>query len=167
MQSSSRDISEFDLTSTERDALDVIHESDKLFQSELWKELDVSSRTGTRVARSLEDAGLISREETAHNGNRTYELAIADGIGLEDSEPAQENADPRATRYSELPDRQQAILQTISQHGEQPLRELVGDVSGTVREVEDAVEGLLDEDLIAVERKNLYGREVVLVSQSK
>ncbi|WP_227357659.1 helix-turn-helix transcriptional regulator [Haladaptatus salinisoli] len=48
-----------------------------IYQSELWKELDVSSRTGSRLATSLEEAGVIQREEATYNGQRTYLLLPA------------------------------------------------------------------------------------------
>jgi hypothetical protein len=48
-----------------------------IYQSEFWKALDVSSRTGSRIATSLEEEGLIRREEATYNGQRTYRLLPA------------------------------------------------------------------------------------------
>lgn len=64
------------LTIREQRALALITETGGLYQSELWKELDVSSRTGTRVATSLEEKGLIERRETVYNGHTTYLLEL-------------------------------------------------------------------------------------------
>ncbi|MFB6283226.1 MAG: helix-turn-helix transcriptional regulator [Halobacteria archaeon] len=52
------------------------------YQSELWKNMDVSSRTGTRIAKALEKKGLIEREEVKHpDGYNTYELeTTADAV---------------------------------------------------------------------------------------
>lgn len=58
-------------------ALELIKDRRALYQSELWKELDVSSRTGSRIASKLEEKGEIRREATVHNGNRTYLLRPA------------------------------------------------------------------------------------------
>lgn len=55
-------------------ALELIIDSNGLYQSELWKELDVSSRTGSRIATALAEEGAIEREETVYNGQRTYLL---------------------------------------------------------------------------------------------
>lgn len=65
-----------DLTMREQRALAFITEAGGLYQSELWKELDVSSRTGTRIATSLEEKGLIERRETVYNGHNTYLLEL-------------------------------------------------------------------------------------------
>lgn len=63
-----------DLKPREQQALSLIKSTGGVYQSELWKELDVSSRTGTRIATALEDAGLIQREDTVKNGHTTYLL---------------------------------------------------------------------------------------------
>lgn len=43
-----------------------------IYQSECWKDLDVSSRTGSRFATSLEEQGLLRREVAIYDGKRTY-----------------------------------------------------------------------------------------------
>ena len=65
---------EGDLTPRQQQALDLVRETKGLYQSELWKELDVSSRTGTRIATALEEKGMIERESAVHNGHTTYLL---------------------------------------------------------------------------------------------
>ena len=65
---------EGDLTPRQQQALDLVRETKGLYQSELWKELEVSSRTGTRIATALEEEGLIEREPAVHNGHTTYLL---------------------------------------------------------------------------------------------
>jgi uncharacterized membrane protein len=65
------------LDSREERALSLINDRGGIYQSEFWKELDVSSRTGSRIATSLEEQGLIRREETTHNGRRTHLLLPA------------------------------------------------------------------------------------------
>lgn len=47
---------------------------DGILQSELWKELDMTSRDGSRVAIRLERRSLIRREKMLENGRWTYKL---------------------------------------------------------------------------------------------
>ena len=47
---------------------------DGILQSELWKELDLTSRDGSRVAIRLERRSLIRREKMLENGRWTYKL---------------------------------------------------------------------------------------------
>lgn len=63
-----------ELTEREQAALELIVERGSLPQSELWKELEVSSRTGSRIVSSLVEAGVIEREEMVYDGRVTYEL---------------------------------------------------------------------------------------------
>ena len=65
---------EADLNEDERRGLELVRESGGIHQSDFWKELDISSRKGSRIADSLEDAGLISREEAVYQGHNTYFL---------------------------------------------------------------------------------------------
>jgi hypothetical protein len=66
-----------DLEAREARALALIRDRGELYQSEFWKELGVSSRTGSRIATRLAEAGAIRREETMYNGRRTYLLRPA------------------------------------------------------------------------------------------
>lgn len=66
--------SEVDRSARQDRALELIADRNGLYQSELWKELDVSSRTGTRIATALEEQELIDREQTVYNGHTTYLL---------------------------------------------------------------------------------------------
>ena len=45
-----------------------------VLQSELWRELDASSREGSRVAIKLEEKGLIRRDKELEGGRWTYRL---------------------------------------------------------------------------------------------
>jgi DNA-binding Lrp family transcriptional regulator len=65
---------EGDLSEDEREGLALVREAGAIHQSEFWKELDVSSRKGSRIASSLEEAGLIEREKAVYQGNTTYLL---------------------------------------------------------------------------------------------
>ncbi|ERH13381.1 MAG: hypothetical protein J07HB67_02420 [halophilic archaeon J07HB67] len=65
---------ESDLSEVEQRALDLVRESGGIHQSDFWKELDVSSRKGSRIAEKLLDRELILREETVYQGHNTYLL---------------------------------------------------------------------------------------------
>ena len=52
----------------------VSNGKDGILQSELWKELDLTSRDGSRVAIRLERRALIRREKMLENGRWTYKL---------------------------------------------------------------------------------------------
>ncbi|QHS17395.1 MarR family transcriptional regulator [haloarchaeon 3A1-DGR] len=69
-------VSEFeaDLSADERAGLELIRETGGIHQSDFWKELDVSSRKGSRIAEALEEAELIERERTVYDGHNTYFL---------------------------------------------------------------------------------------------
>ena len=69
--------SEADLSEDERAGLELIRESGGIHQSDFWKELDVSSRKGSRIVESLFEKGLIQREDTVYEGHNTYFLTPA------------------------------------------------------------------------------------------
>jgi DNA-binding PadR family transcriptional regulator len=68
----SAEATESDLSEDERQGLELVRETRGVHQSEFWKELDVSSRKGSRIASKLEEKGFVEREETVHEGNTTY-----------------------------------------------------------------------------------------------
>ncbi len=52
------------------------HESDGMFQSELWKKLKLTSRDGSRLSLKLERMGIIIREKILEKGRWTYKLIL-------------------------------------------------------------------------------------------
>ena len=68
---------ESDLSEDERAGLALIRETGGIHQSDFWKELDVGSRKGSRIAESLTEQDLIQREETVYDGHNTYHLTPA------------------------------------------------------------------------------------------
>lgn len=66
---------EAELSEDERAGLELVRESGGIYQSEFWKELDVSSRKGSRIVESLLEKELIDREEAVYEGHRTYFLS--------------------------------------------------------------------------------------------
>lgn len=65
---------EADLSEDELQGLALVQDTGGIHQSDFWKELDVSSRKGSRIAESLTAKGLIQREEAVYNGHNTYYL---------------------------------------------------------------------------------------------
>ncbi len=47
-----------------------------VLQSDLWKAIDLDSRTCSRILKKLEDAGFVAREETKKDGTRTYLITL-------------------------------------------------------------------------------------------
>ena len=68
---------EENLTDDERAGLELIRESGGIHQSDFWKELDVSSRKGSRIVESLFEKDMIQREDTVYEGHNTYYLTPA------------------------------------------------------------------------------------------
>jgi len=65
---------EAELSEDERRGLELIRETGGIHQSNFWKELDVSSRKGSRIVDTLSENELIEREETVFEGHNTYYL---------------------------------------------------------------------------------------------
>ena len=63
-----------ELSDSQQRGLQLIQETGGIHQSEVWKKLDVSSRTGSRIVDRLLEAELIERTETVYNGRKTYYL---------------------------------------------------------------------------------------------
>ncbi|MDZ7746101.1 MAG: helix-turn-helix domain-containing protein [Halobacteriales archaeon] len=60
------------LTEEEEAALELIARESGIHQSEFWKEMDISSRKGSRLVESLEEKGHVEREESVYDGHTTY-----------------------------------------------------------------------------------------------
>jgi len=65
------------LSEDERRGLELIRETGGIHQSNFWKELDISSRKGSRIVDALSEKDLIQREETVYEGHNTYYLTPA------------------------------------------------------------------------------------------
>ncbi|SFB99106.1 hypothetical protein SAMN05444422_103389 [Halobiforma haloterrestris] len=66
---------EEELTEDERAGLELVRETGGIHQSDFWKELDVSSRKGSRIVESLVEKDLVDREETVYDGHNTYYIS--------------------------------------------------------------------------------------------
>lgn len=67
---------EAELSEEERAGLELVRERGGIYQSDFWKELDVSSRQGSRIVESLVEKGLVEREEAVYQGHRTYFVGV-------------------------------------------------------------------------------------------
>jgi DNA-binding MarR family transcriptional regulator len=65
------------LSEEELAGLELVRETGGIHQSEFWKELDVSSRQGSRIVDALVEHGLVEREETIFQGHNTYHITPA------------------------------------------------------------------------------------------
>jgi uncharacterized membrane protein len=67
-------VPEDELSEAERAGLELVRETGGVHQSDFWKELDISSRKGSRVVESLVEKDMIERTETIYEGHNTYYL---------------------------------------------------------------------------------------------
>ncbi len=60
----------------ERQALKIIIEAgdEGLFQTEIWKLLDISTREASRIAKKLEEKDRVFREKVLNNGRWTFKI---------------------------------------------------------------------------------------------
>lgn len=147
------------LSTTEERALEYIREEGSVFQSELWKELDVSSRTGSRVARSLAEEGFVDRVETIHDGRKTYELSLD-----YDRENPQSPEDSLDVEVEGLSDEAVSVIRLLKKRGEVPLRRVDRQIAASSEEVGEVLRRLVDRELVTVKRERMYGREQDIVS---
>ncbi|MCH7659983.1 MAG: MarR family transcriptional regulator [Euryarchaeota archaeon] len=68
---------EAELSEDERAGLELVRQTGGIHQSDFWKELDVSSRKGSRIVDKLARNELIERHDTVYNGHNTYLLTPA------------------------------------------------------------------------------------------
>lgn len=67
---------EADVTEREQQALALIAENDGIHQSDFWKALNVTSRTGSRIINKLLEKDLVEREETVYEERKTYYITV-------------------------------------------------------------------------------------------
>jgi DNA-binding MarR family transcriptional regulator len=63
---------EAELNEDERAGLEFVRKSGGIHQSDFWKELEFSSRKGSRIIESLVEKDLVNREEAVYKGHNTY-----------------------------------------------------------------------------------------------
>mgnify|MGYP000196806342 CR=1 FL=1 len=110
------------LSENEEEAVEYIRSADNAYQSQLWKALDVTSRTGSRIAKRLEEKGVVRREQTTHDGNNTYRLILAEEYRDEDA--VEEDDDEEPTAGYELEPEERRALRLIESEDGLPQSEL-------------------------------------------
>jgi len=68
---------EAELNEDERAGLEFVRKSGGIHQSDFWKELEFSSRKGSRIIESLVEKDLVNREEAVYKGPQ-HLLHLAD-----------------------------------------------------------------------------------------
>ena len=66
---------EAELSPDERAGLELVRETGGIHQSDFWKELEISSRKGSRIVERLSELDIIQRESTVYEGHNTYFLS--------------------------------------------------------------------------------------------
>ena len=134
-----------ELSENDEKALEKIVERGSMLQSELWKTLDVSSRTGSRIAKRLADQNLIERNEVVAKGRSTYKLVpvthrVLSEIG------------------DDLP-LSQRVVRVVESDGPVLEDTVISQIDGSAAEIREAVDDVVSRELIKFETVNVYGRE--------
>ncbi len=140
-----------DLSENEDDAVEYIKSADDAYQSELWKELDVTSRTGSRIAKRLEEKGVVRREQTTHDGNNTYRLILSEEYRDEDPEEEEEREENETAGY-ELESVERRALRLIESEDGLPQSELWKELDVSSRKGSRIASNLEDRGLIEREK---------------
>jgi DNA-binding MarR family transcriptional regulator len=140
-----------DLSENEDDAVEYIKSADDAYQSELWKELDVTSRTGSRIAKRLEEKGVVRREQTTHDGNNTYRLILSEEYRDEDPEKEEEKEENETAGY-ELESVERRALRLIESEDGLPQSELWKELDVSSRKGSRIASNLEDRGLIEREK---------------
>ena len=149
----SRVVSE--LSGNDERAFEEISSRGSMLQSELWKVLDVSSRTGSRIAKRLANEDVIQREETVADGNTTYKLVPITVSGLSNDGNGDEN-DESQTETESLDDR---IVRMVQAQGELLEETVVRRIDEPVDVVYESIDKALSEGRIRQSVSEVYGRD--------
>lgn len=137
------------LSENEEEAVEYIKSADDAYQSELWKELDVTSRTGSRIAKRLEEKDVVRREQTTHEGNTTYRLLLADEYRDDDVErEGEEEDDHEPTAGYELESVERRALRLVESEDGLPQSELWKELDVSSRKGSRIAQKLEDRGLI-------------------
>jgi DNA-binding MarR family transcriptional regulator len=134
------------LSENEKEAVEYIKSADDAYQSQLWKALDVTSRTGSRIAKRLEEKGVVRREQTTHDGNNTYRLVLAEEY--RDEEETEEDEVEEPTAGYELDSDERRALRLVESEGEIPQSELWKELDVSSRKGSRIASSLEDRGLI-------------------
>jgi DNA-binding MarR family transcriptional regulator len=151
-----------DLSENEDDAVEYIKSADDAYQSQLWKELDVTSRTGSRIAKRLEEKGVVRREQTTHDGNNTYRLVLADEYRDDDAEDTKEDDGPDTAGY-ELESVERRALRLVESEDGLPQSRLWKELDVSSRKGSRIASKLEDRGLIEREEGVYEGNQTYIL----
>lgn len=148
------------LSENEEEAVEYIKSADDAYQSELWKALDVTSRTGSRIAKRLEEKGVVRREQATHDGNNTYRLILADEY--RDEEDIEEEEEEPTAGY-ELDSAERRALRLIESGDGLPQSELWKELDVSSRKGSRIASSLEDRGLIEREEDVYEGNRTYIL----
>lgn len=156
------------LSENEKEAVEYIKSADEAYQSELWKALDVTSRTGSRIAKRLEEKGVVRREQTTHDGNNTYRLILAEEYRDEEDEDTSEEsedgvASEEPTAGYELDPDERRALRLVESEGEIPQSELWKELDVSSRKGSRIASSLEERGLIEREEDVYEGNRTYIL----
>jgi DNA-binding MarR family transcriptional regulator len=149
------------LSENEEEAVEYIRSADNAYQSQLWKALDVTSRTGSRIAKRLEEKGVVRREQTTHDGNNTYRLILDDEYRDEDA--VEEDDDEEPTAGYELEPEERRALRLIESEDGLPQSELWKELDVSSRKGSRIASSLEDRGLIDREEDVYEGNRTYIL----
>ena len=157
------------LSQSEKRAYELIETQDGLLQSDLWKELDTSSRQGSRLAKSLEEKGLIKREQTTQKGQRTYRLKPTNGHSPSIELSKNGSTETIAEEYpsENLTEREKRALSLIQDRGGLYQSELWKELDVSSRSGSRTATTLAEKGLIRREKSTYNGRQTYLLQPAK
>lgn len=152
-----------DLSDNEQKAVEIIQSADESYQSQLWKELDVTSRTGSRIAKRLEEKGVIEREQATYDGNNTYRLILAEEYSDEEEKGKQQNGEDDPTASYELDEDEKRAMRLIESEGGVPQSELWKKLDVSSREGSRIASRLEDRGMVEREEVVYEGNRTYMV----
>ena len=156
-----------DLSPTQKQAVALVYDRGQVTQSELWKTLGVASRTGTRVARALVDAELITREESMVDGRKTYVLepaaSGASEAGGEGDVEVGGESDGVVPKELSLTAAEEAAFEYIVKTSGVPQNSLRSQIDGDASMIDGVVQSLLAKELVTRSVESYYGRKTYWV----
>ncbi|MDZ7687415.1 MAG: MarR family transcriptional regulator [Halobacteriales archaeon] len=136
------------LSENEKEAVEYIKSVDDAYQSQLWKALDVTSRTGSRIAKRLEEKGVVKREQSTHEGNNTYRLVLAEEYRDEEATDDEDDEIEETTAGYDMEPEERRALRLIESEGEIPQSELWKELDVSSRKGSRIASSLEDRGLI-------------------
>lgn len=160
-----------ELSSAEQQAYDLIVTEGEMYQSELWKALDIGSRKGSRIAQALAANNLIKRERTVHDGRVTYLLTPTKTGPITTTTASPESTEVEATESEEtigdLTQRDQRALALIRRTGGIHQSELWKELNVSSRTGTRIAKRLAEDDLIERDETVYKGRITYMLTPSQ